>query len=338
MTPSAPSFATRIQSFGQADGLEVSEVSLQGAGGLTASILTWGAVIRDLRLPVAGQPQSLVLGFDTLDDYLHHSPYFGALVGRYANRIANGRFTLDGQDHQLDRNEGGTTTLHGGAGGFGRRVWNLLELSDSEVLLGLSSAEGDQGFPGWVEARCRYALGPDNSLTVALEAWGNRPTPVNLTQHSYFNLDASADLRHHRLQVMAEAYTPVDALNIPTGEIAPVEDTPFDFRKPRPLGDTPVDHNFVLSGSGMRPAAMLVSDLSGVTLRVETTKPGLQVYGGHKIDVPVPGLHGHRYGANAGLCLETQFFPDSPNQPAFPDTILRPSQVYRHTTTFRFGG
>jgi aldose 1-epimerase len=322
--------------FGQIDGQEITEITLQGAGGLTARVLTWGAVIRDLQLPVAGQPQSLVLGFDRLEDYLNHSPYFGALVGRYANRIAKGRFVLDGQAHQLDCNEG-TTTLHGGRGGFSHRLWTLLELTEAEVLLGLTSPDGDQGFPGQLQAECRYTLGPDNSLTVALKALTDRPTPVNLTQHSYFNLDATADLRHHRLQVFADSYTPVDALNLPTGEIAPVDSSPFDFRKPRPLGDTPVDHNFVLSGSGFRPAAMLISDLSGVTMRVETTKPGLQVYGGHKIDVPVPGLHGHRYGPNAGLCLETQFFPDSPNQPTFPDTILRPGQPYSHRTTFHFG-
>ena len=324
---------SRIQPFGKVEGQEVAEITLHGPDGLTARILTWGAVIRDLQMPVAGQPQSLVLGFERLQDYLHHSPYFGALVGRYANRIAGGRFALDWQTHQLDRNEG-TTTLHGGRGGFSHRIWTVLEVTGTEVLLGLTSPDGDQGFPGTVQARCRYTLGPDNTMTVALTAQTDRPTPVNLTQHSYFNLDASADLRHHRLQVMADAYTPVDAQNLPTGDIAPVDGTPYDFRQPRPLGDTPVDHNFVLSGS---PAAVLVSDLSGVTLRVETTKPGLQVYGGHKIDVPVPGLHGQRYGANAGLCLETQFFPDSPNQPVFPDTILRPDQTYRHSTTFRFG-
>jgi len=325
-------------------GKEVHEITLTAQSGLQAQILTFGAVIRDLSLPLtAGGRQSLVLGFPSFDPYPEHSPYFGALVGRYANRIAGGRFTLEGQTHVLDRNEAGTTTLHGGKGGFATRVWDIVDHSDRHVTLGLVSPDGDQGFPGTLQVTCRYSLGPDNRLEVALQARTDRPTPVNLTQHSYFNLDGGPDLSDHVLAIHADSFTPVGHDKIPTGEILPVAGSPFDLRQPRRLGDLAValDHNFVLrpppsAPSPMRPVAELTSPRANLRLRVTTTKPGVQIYDGHMLDVPVPGLGGRHYGARAGLCIETQFFPDSPNQPEFPGTILAAGAVYNHRTIFAF--
>lgn len=326
-------------------GKEVQEITLTAEGGLQAQILTFGAVIRDLSLPLAaGGRQSLVLGFPGFDPYPEHSPYFGALVGRYANRIAGGRFTLAGRTHVLDRNETGTTTLHGGKDGFATRVWDIVDHSDRHVTLGLVSPDGDQGFPGTLQVTCRYTLGSDNRLEVALRARSDQPTPVNLTQHSYFNLDGGPDLSDHMLAVNADSFTPVGQDKIPTGKILPVAGTPFDLRQPRRLGDLTValDHNFVLcpppaDPSRLRPVAELTSPRANLRLRVSSTKPGVQIYDGHMLDVPVPGLDGRRYGARAGLCIETQFFPDSPNQRQFPATILAAGAVYDHRTIFAFG-
>lgn len=329
---------------GTYQGREVHEVTLTAEGGLQAQILTFGAVIRDLSLPMAaGGRQSLVLGFPTFDPYPVYSPYFGALVGRYANRIGGGRFTLAGQTHVLDRNEAGTTTLHGGSGGFATWVWDIADHSDGHVTLGLISPDGDQGFPGTLQVTCRYTLWPDNRLEVALRARTDRPTPVNLTQHSYFNLDAGPDVSDHLLAVHADSFTPVGQDKIPTGEVLSVAGTPFDLRQDRRLGDLAValDHNFVLrpapaDPSRMRPVAELTSLRANLRLRVTTTKPGVQIYDGHMLDVAVPGLGGRHYGPRAGLCIETQFFPDSPNQPQFPDTVLAAGANYDHRTIYAF--
>ena len=329
---------------GNHHGKEVHEVTLTAEGGLQAQILTFGAVIRDLSLPMPlGGRQSLVLGFRTFDPYPAHSPYFGALVGRYANRIGGGRFTLGGQTHLLDRNETGTTTLHGGKDGFANRVWDIVDHSDRHVTLGLISMDGDQGFPGNLRISCTYTLWPDNRLEVALRARTDRPTPVNLTQHTYFNLDGTSDLSDHLLAVHADSFTPVGHDKIPTGKILSVTGTPFDLRRPCRLGDltVPLDHNFVLRPatddlSDMRPVADLISVRANLRLRVTTTKPGVQIYDGHMLDVAVPGLGGRHYGPKAGLCIETQFFPDSPNQPDFPDTILTAATEYHHLTIYAF--
>ena len=261
---------------GTYQGREVQEVTLTAEGGLQAQILTFGAVIRDLSLPMAaGGRQSLVLGFPTFDPYPVHSPYFGALVGRYANRIGGGRFTLGGQTHVLDRNEAGTTSLHGGSVGFATRVWDIADHSDCHVTLSLLSPDGDQGFPGTLQVTCRYTLWPDNRLEVALRARTDRPTPVNLTQHSYFNLDGGPDVSDHLLAVHADSFTPVGHDKIPTGEVLSVAGTPFDLRQDRRLGDLAValDHNFVLlpapaDPSRMRPVAELTSLRANLRLRV----------------------------------------------------------------------
>jgi len=325
-------------------GRDVHEITLTAEDGLQAEILTFGAVIRDLSLPMAaGARQSVVLGFPSFDPYPSQSPYFGALVGRYANRIAGGRFTLHGQTHLLDRNEAGGTTLHGGKGGFASRVWDIVDHSDRHVTLGLVSADGDQGFPGTLHVTCRYSLGPDNGLEVALLARTDRPTPVNLTQHSYFNLDDGPDVSDHMLAVHADRVIPVGQNKIPLGEIVSVAGTPFDLRQPRRLGDLALalDHTFVLGpGSAdatrMRPVAELTSSRTNLRLRVSSTKPGVQIYDGHMLDVPIPGHTGRHYGAGAGLCIETQFFPDSPNQPQFPDTILVAGAAYDHRSVYAF--
>ena len=325
-------------------GTDVREITLTGEGGLEAQILTFGAVIRDLSLPlVAGGRRSLVLGFSAFDPYPAHSPYFGALVGRYANRIGGGHFTLSGHTHVLDRNEAGTTTLHGGKAGFATRIWDIVDHSDRHVTLGLMSPEGDQGFPGTLHVTCRYTLLPDNRLEVALRARTDRPTPVNLTQHSYFNLDAGPDVSDHLLAVHADSFTPVGQDKIPTGGILSVAGSPFDLRQPHRLGDLTValDHNFVLrpapdGPSRMRPVADLISLRANLRLRVTTTKPGVQIYDGHMLDVAVPGHGGRHYGPQAGLCIETQFFPDSPNQPQFPDTVLAAGGDYDHRTIYAF--
>ncbi len=328
---------------GHVSGEPVYQITLRGANGATAQVLTWGAVIADLRIPCPdGRLQSVVLGFDSFADYPAHSPYFGSVVGRYANRISGGGFKLNGTWHGLDTNEGATTCLHGGAEGFARRNWTVIALSADSVTLGLQSRDGDQGFPGDLAVRCCYSLCDQTTLRVAFRARTTAPTVVNLAQHAYFNLDGSRDVTNHRLQVFADTYTPVDAADIPTGRLADVTGTRFDLRQPRPVFDparpAPLDHNFVLSAppdsAGLRHAARLIA--GAMTLDVQTTKPGVQVYDGNKLNVLVPGQHGAHYGSRAGICLETQYFPDSPNQPDFPSAVLDPAAIYAHTTEYRF--
>lgn len=327
---------------GQTDEGPVEEITLRTPGGRQAHILTWGAVLRDLTLPVGAEPaRRIVLGFDRFEDYPGRSFYFGAIVGRFANRIAGGRFAIDGTTFQLDRNEEDRTTLHGGAGGFSSRLWQVESAGPQEVRLSLRSADGDQGFPGTVFATCTYRLDDAEGLTIDLSATTDAPTHVSLSPHSYFNLDGQGTIAHHQLLILAEAYTPTDDRQIPTGELRTVAGTPFDFREPRQLtdADAGLDHNFVLSGlpgvEGLCLAARLRSAAADLTLEVWTTKPGLQVYDGSKIPAGVSGLGGQPYGPRAGLCLEPQFYPDTPNQPAFPPSLLRPGQIYRHRTVYR---
>jgi aldose 1-epimerase len=281
----------------------------------------------------------LILGFDRFDPYPTHGQYFGAVVGRYANRIAAGAFTHRDHSYQLDRNEAGRTTLHGGADGFDRRIWHVIAQDQTSVMLSLTSPDGDQGFPGTLQATCTYAIRDHTSLEVRFCATTDKPTPVNLAQHAYFNLDGGPDTTDHMLQIFADAITPAGPDQIPTGQIAPVDGTPFDFRMPRNLRHPghDFDHNFVLSArQGLRDAARLTSTRSGISMLVRTTKPGLQFYDGHLVRADAPGHGGRRYGAKSGLCLEAQFFPDSPNQPTFPDSILSPGVVYDHRTVFSF--
>lgn len=329
-----------MQDFGQSPDGRVQLIELAGPGGATAEVLTWGAVVRDLCVPRAdGRLQPVMLGFTGLAPYLDNAAHVGVLAGRVANRISGGRFTLDGQTFTLDRNEGGRATLHGGAGGFAHRLWRVAERAADAVTLEFVSPDGDQGFPGRLTARCRYALEAGTSgpvLSVDLHAVCDRPCPVNMTQHAYFNLDGSADVSGHALWIDADRFVPTDAGLIPTGGLASVEGTAFDFRRARRLDATPpLDLCYAVAGDIRRAVARLESPASGLALEVATTKPGLQVYDAGKLDVTDPGS-GRRFGPRAGICLETQFFPDSPNRPEFPDITLRPGAAYSHRTEFRF--
>ncbi|MEO3872336.1 aldose epimerase family protein [Nonomuraea sp. B12E4] len=291
------------------------------SGRLRAEVLTYGAVVRSLE--VSGV--NVVLGLDTLEDYLTRSRYFGAVVGRYGNRIAGGRFVLDGVEFRLPVNNG-ANSLHGGTEGFDGKVWSISERSGSSVTLTLISPDGDQGYPGKLTVSVTYTLVED-ALRIDYAAETDAPTVVNLTNHSYFNLAGGGDVLEHVVQMDAAHYLPVDAGKIPTGELAPVKGTPFDFTEPHAVGeryDGAYDHCFVLDG----PARVTAGDL---TMEVTTTEPGVQFYAGGMLDGTATP-----YGPFAGLCLETQHFPDSPNQPQFPTTVLRPGENRTSTTSYRF--
>ena len=328
---------TQITDFGQLpDGQQVQRISISG-GGLTAQILTYGATVQDLRL--AGVAHPLVLGSPTLLPYLTDFRYFGAIVGRFANRIAGGQFELNGQTYVLNCNDGGVQTLHGGAVGAGQLVWEVVEITSSSVSLKLTMADGHMGFPGQMQVQARYSLPGHGALQVDIRAETDAPSPCSFAHHGYFNLDGSATMRDHLLQIDAEHYLPVDQGLIPTGQIADVAETPFDFRTLRPIGDFGYDHNLCLSGTrqALRQVARLEGATSGVVLKVSSTEPGLQVYDGRKIPARgLEGLEGRRYGPHGGLALETQIWPDAPNRPDFPDCILQPGVVSQQTTIYQF--
>jgi aldose 1-epimerase len=306
--------------------------------------MNWGAVVQDLRLE--GHDAPLVLGFENFADYPPFSPYMGAIAGRFANRIAGGRFTINGQHYQADANFLGKHTLHGGAKGFGKRLWDVALHGDDFVTLTLHSPDGDHGFPGALEATCTYRLKIPGTLSVELTATTSEPTLCNLTNHSYFNLDdgGSGDILDHRLMLAAAAYLPVDDELIPTGLVQPVAGTAFDFRQARPVrcpgegGQQLYDHNFCLgAGRGpLRQAAWAQGASSGVEMEMWTTEPGVQFYAGHKVARDQEGLGGRHYKAYAGFCLEAQVWPDAPNHAHFPQAVLWPGEIYRHVTEYRF--
>ncbi|MET8869077.1 aldose epimerase family protein [Nonomuraea sp. NPDC004580] len=301
-------------------GRQVEQIELS-SGRLRAEVLTYGAIVR--RLEVSGV--NVVLGLDTLDDYRTRSRYFGAVVGRYGNRIAGARFTLDGAEFALPANNG-PNCLHGGTEGFDSKVWTVAERSDSSVTLTLVSPDGDQGFPGTLSASVTYTL-EDDALRIDYAAETDAPTVVNLTNHSYFNLKGEGDVLDHVVRMESEHYLPVDDDKIPTGELAPVKGTVFDFTEPHAVGERfegAYDHCFVLDGG----VTVTGGDL---TMEVTTTEPGVQFYAGGMLDGAATP-----YGPFAGLCLETQHFPDSPNQQQFPSTVLRPGERRTSTTTYRF--
>ncbi len=339
------------------DGVSVDLITLRNDAGTEVGILTYGGVVRTLKtVDRAGALDDIVLGFDTLALYEEKSPFFGTLVGRYGNRIANGRFALDGQSFTLAKNNG-PNLLHGGNKGWDKAVWIPAEPFQNATGVGITlshtSPDGDEGYPGSVKAVVTYTLTESNELVIDYEAVTDKPTVINLTQHSYFNLAGARapDVLGHELMLNADGYTPVDAGLIPLGPIAPVAGTPFDFRTPTAIGarinDTHeqiargrgYDHNFVLNrtGEGLSLAARVVEPTTGRTLTVSTTEPGVQFYTGNFLDGTLTGKSGRVYGRRAGLCLETQHYPDSPNQPAFPSTVLRPGQTYRSKTVFAFG-
>jgi aldose 1-epimerase len=337
-------------------GAHVDAFSVTNARGLELGALTYGGVITSLSVPDrGGRMADVVLGHDSLQDYRDDSSYFGAIIGRYANRIAGARFTLDGKSYRLTPNAG-TNHLHGGHTGFDRVLWRAAPFATDDaagVALHYSSPDGEEGYPGNLEVRVQYALTDRDELGVDFLATTDQPTPINLTQHICFNLTGGAarDILDHRLWINAELMTPVDENLIPTGELAPVGGSPFDFRTLTPVGariDTDheqlrhgrgYDHNFVLTraGPGLVHAARVVEPGSGRTLDVFTTEPGLHFYSGNFIGGRVAGKAGRTYGPRAGLCLETQHFPDSPNKPGFPSTVLRPGAEYRSRTVFAFG-
>jgi aldose 1-epimerase len=338
------------------DGTRVDLYTLRNATGIEARIATLGGVITVLRAPDrSGVLDDVVLGHDEVGGYAPNRGYLGALVGRYANRMAGGTFTLDGTKYLLARNNG-PNHLHGGARGWDQAVWRAKPFereSEAGVVLTHTSKDGDEGYPGTVSAEVTYTLTDRNSLRVDYRATTDKATVINLTQHSYFNLAGAraADILGHELTIDADRYTPVDDALIPTGELVPVAGTPFDFRTPTAIGariandDVQLkrgrgyDHNFVLTrqGDGLSLAARVYEPLTGRTLEIATTEPGIQFYSGNFLDGTITGKGGRAYGHRSGFCLETQHFPDSPNHPDFPSTVLRPGAQYQSTTVFTFG-
>lgn len=327
------------------DGTPVQEVALR-AEGIEARVITWGAVLRDLVVrDRGGRPRHVVLGLNTLEDYLAYSRNFGAICGRVANRIADARMTIDGRRVTLTPNFRGRHTLHGGAAGFSRRVWRIAAQDPASVTLALTSADGEEGFPGTVEARCMWRVETPGTVRVVLTATADAPTAVNLAPHPYFVLDGVPTIDSHRLTVAADFYTPTDADGIPTGEIRSVEGTPCDFRHGRRLreADAPAagyDINLVLRRAGAPPGVLPVATFESpsgdLAMSVLTTEPGLQLYDAPTLDVPVPGVDGHGYGPRAGLAIEPQRFPDAPNRSHFPSVILRPGETSRQESAFVF--
>jgi aldose 1-epimerase len=336
------------------DGREVAEYQLTNDGGTAASILTLGATMRTCLVADAlGTYEDVVLGFDTAEEYLRGSDYFGATIGRYANRIANGRFTVGGKSCQLDINNA-PHAEHGGEDGFHRRIWHVdgTDTANGAALrLSLVSPDGDQGYPGELTVRLTYTLTDDDELRIDYRATASAATVVNLTNHTYWTLAGAGDALNARLSVQADAYTPVDASLIPTGEIRSVAGTAFDFRTPQAIAsrirdgsDSQLrfgrgyDHNFVLRGQAgaLAMAARLEDPRSGRVLEVLTTEPGLHVYSGNFLSGAVVGKRGRLHRQGDGISLETQHFPDSPNHPQFPSTILQPDAVWSSTTVYRF--
>ena len=355
MTATAPRVTKAL--FGRLpDGTTVDGYTIRNTRGTTMHVITYGGIITSLRTADrTGAVDDIVLGFDSLAGYLKDSPYFGAIVGRYANRIAKGRFTIDGKTYQVPVNNG-QNSLHGGIRGLDKVVWDARSFENAHgggVVLSHVSPDGDQGYPGRLSVQVTYTLDDENHLTVDYAATTDKATPINLSQHSYFNLTGSArrDILGHVLELDASRYTPVDSTLIPTGELPPVAGTPFDFRKATAIGARIAepneqlriaggyDHNFVLdrSGAGQVHAARVVEPTSGRTLDVTTDQPGVQFYSGNFLDGTLHGKGGRVYAHRFGFCLETQHFPDSPNHPSFPSTILRPGLRFTSRTVFTFG-
>jgi aldose 1-epimerase len=339
------------------DGATIDVYTLTNSSGMEIRAMPYGAIIMSISVPDRdGQFADVVLGHNSLDKYLTASRYFGAVVGRFGNRIARGRFMLDGREFALAVNNG-PNHLHGGVKGFDKVVWQAATFSgpaSSGVTFRYISPDGEEGYPGRVDATVSYTLTDRFELIVEYSATSDKPTPINLTQHTYFNLagEGTRDVLDHVIAINADRYTPVDDTKIPTGELAPVAGTPFDLRTPTRIGariderDSQLvigggyDHNFVLNrtgDSGLLHAARVYEPTTGRILDVATSEPGLQFNTANGLDGAIVGKSGKPYRARDGFCLETQHFPDSPNQTAFPSTILRPGQVYRSRTVFRFG-
>jgi len=330
------------------DGKKVDLYTLTNANGLTAKITNYGGIITSLQTPDRnGKFADIVLGYDSLAEYIKETPYFGALIGRYGNRIAKGKFTLNGVEYTLAINNG-PNHLHGGIKGFDKVAWNAkpIKTKDSVVLeLTYLSKDGEEGYPGNLDCKVTYTLNNNNELRIYYQASTDKPTIINLTNHSYFNLAGhnSGDILGQVLMLNADNYTPVDDTLIPTGEIAPVKDTPMDFTKPMPIGSRIAqvkggyDHNYVLSSKSSLKvvSASVYEPKTGRVMEIFTTEPGIQFYTGNFLDGSLKGK-GAVYNKHAGFCLETQHFPDSPNKPNFPSVVLEPDKKYTHLTIHKF--
>jgi aldose 1-epimerase len=335
------------------DGQPVDAYTLANVAGMRVRILTLGCIIARLEVPGRdGRFANVVLGMDSLSGYMHRSPHFGAIAGRYANRIARGRFAIDGVEYRLDTNSG-PNALHGGRHGFDKVVWQAISRGGEEVQLRYLSPDGEEGYPGNLAVEVTYTLGDGNELRIDYAATTDKPTIVNLTNHSYFNLagEGSGDVLGHVVSIAGDFFTPTGATQIPTGEIRSVTGTAFDFTSPKRIGDCirapdeqlliphGFDHNWVLrapNGDPLRPAARAFEPKSGRILEVLTDAPGLQFYTGNNLTGALVGPAGRAYRQSDGFCFETQQFPDAPNQPDFPSAVLRPGQHYRSATVFRF--
>jgi aldose 1-epimerase len=342
------SSSTEKSSFGKLpDGTGVDLYTLTNTNGVVAKVTNYGTIITELHVPDRNHKLGdVVLGFDNLAQYLKGHPCFGCTVGRVANRIAKGRFVLDGKTYTLAINNG-PNHLHGGRKGFDKVLWKAAPQAGAGVKFTYMSPDGEEGYPGTLAVAVTMALTDANELRLDYSATSDKATPVNLTNHSYFNLAGEGDVLGHELMIAADHYTPSDSTLIPTGEIKPVKGTPMDFTRPQPVGSRfsqlhtdPVgyDHNFVLnmSGRGLALAARVHEPKSGRVMEVLTTEPGVQLYTANFLNGSLTGKRGIVYRQHAALCLETQHFPDSVNQPKFPPIILRPDQTYRQTTVYKF--
>jgi aldose 1-epimerase len=350
----APSIES--EPFGSLRGDDVERYTLSN-GGLQVRILTYGGIIQSIEVPDrVGQIANVSLGFATLDQYVRGSPFFGALIGRFANRIANGRFKLDGVTYEVPVNDG-PNSLHGGIEGFDKRVWQASPVRESNAVglkLALLSPHGDQGYPGALSVEVTYTVTADNALRLEYRSTTDRPTIVNLTNHTYFNLagEGSGSIEDHVLTLLADRYTPIDDVLIPTGVIEPVAGTPLDFTTATPIGARlragfdqlarahGYDHNYVLdrrtSDASLLLAARALDPASGRVLEVLTTEPAIQFYSGNFLDGSLIGTSGRTYRQGDAFTVETQHYPDAPNHPEFPSTVLRPGEVFDSTTVFQF--
>ncbi len=334
--------------FGKTGGKDVFLYTLTNKHGICVKITNYGGIITEILMPDKyGQSGNIVLGYDKLASYIANSPYFGAIVGRCANRIANGEFTIEGVKYQLARNNG-NNALHGGIRGFDKVVWEPVESCDtSTVKLALTylSPDGEEGYPGNLKAEVTYSLNNHDELSIIIQATTDKSTPVNICNHTYFNLNgANSDVLRHILTIPADKFTEVNDQLIPTGRLPEVKGTPMDFSIPAPIGKEiekvrgGYDHNYVLlkKAGEMSIAAVLFDPVSGREVSIETTQPGVQFYSGNFLDGSIRGNYGKVYGKHYGLCLETQHFPDSPNQPSFPSVIVQPGMKYCEKTTLKF--
>lgn len=354
--PKTPTITS--EPFGSVGGEDVTLYTLTNAHQMEVKIMTYGGIIQSVRVPgKRHQFENVTLGFDNLDDYVNRSPYFGCITGRYANRIALGQFTLDGVPYQLPVNNG-PNSLHGGLVGFDKHVWDATEIhSGSSVGLKLTftSPDGDQGYPGTLETEVEYLLTDDNAIRMEYHATTDAPTIVNLTNHAYWNLagEGSGTIYDHNLTLDADAYTPVDSTLIPTGAIDPVAGTPMDFTDSTPIGERirnsfeqlvigqGYDHNYVLNRPSPEDETLILAahvqePTSHRILDIWTTEPGIQFYSGNFLDGTLVGTSGRTYRQSDGFALETQHYPDSPNQPSFPSTVLRPGEEFESTTIYKF--